>query len=109
MNEADDLFSKAYELDIVDDKPDESIELCERALALDPDSYRVRVYLGMLLADHGKTTAEQKRGHDKLLKQSEGQPILALSVIRGSKNPLFITWAFGIGMTAVTLAPVCFF
>lgn len=66
MSEADDLFSQAYELDVVEEKPLEAIELCKRALAVDPDNYRIRVYLGMLLADNG-TTEEKKHGRDEFI------------------------------------------
>ena len=66
MSEAGDLFSQAYELDVVEEKPYEAIELCKGALGLDPENYRIRVYLGMLLADHGNPE-ERKRGRDEFI------------------------------------------
>jgi tetratricopeptide (TPR) repeat protein len=66
MSEADDLFSQAYELNVVEEKPDEAIELCKRGLELDPDNYRIRVYLGMLLSDNG-TPEEKKLARDEFI------------------------------------------
>lgn len=66
MSEADDLFSRAYELNVVEEKPYEAIELCKRALEVDPNNYRIRVYLGMLLADNG-TGEEKKRARDEFI------------------------------------------
>jgi tetratricopeptide (TPR) repeat protein len=51
--EAEELYSQAYGLAVVDEQPREAIELCRKALELEPDHYRVRVFLGMLLDDHG--------------------------------------------------------
>jgi tetratricopeptide (TPR) repeat protein len=53
MSEADDLFNDAYKLHVLEEKHQEAIELCRRALEIEPDNYRVRIFLGMLLGDHG--------------------------------------------------------
>jgi tetratricopeptide (TPR) repeat protein len=53
MSEADDLFSQAYQLLVVEEKHREAIDLCRKALEIEPDNYRVLVFLGMLLGDHG--------------------------------------------------------
>ncbi|HEV7744768.1 MAG TPA: tetratricopeptide repeat protein [Pyrinomonadaceae bacterium] len=53
MPEADDLFSQAYKLHVVEEKHREAIDLCRKALEIEPDNYRVLVFLGMLLGDHG--------------------------------------------------------
>ena len=53
IQEAEELFKAAYGLAVVDDQPREAIELCRQALEIEPDHYRARVYLGMLLDDHG--------------------------------------------------------
>jgi tetratricopeptide (TPR) repeat protein len=66
MSEADDLFSQAYELAVVEEQPHKAIELCKRALVLDPDNYRIRVYLGTLLADSG-TPEEKKSARDEFI------------------------------------------
>jgi tetratricopeptide (TPR) repeat protein len=58
MSEADDLFAEAYGLSVVDKKHREAIDICRQALTIDPNNWRVRVFLGMLLSDHG--TAEEK-------------------------------------------------
>ena len=54
MSEAEDLFNDAYKLHVVEEKHQEAIELCRRALKIEPDNYRVQVFLGMLLGDYGK-------------------------------------------------------
>jgi tetratricopeptide (TPR) repeat protein len=53
MSEADGLFKQAYGLHVVDERTGEAIELCRQALEIEPDHYRARVFLGMLLDDHG--------------------------------------------------------
>jgi tetratricopeptide (TPR) repeat protein len=53
MKEADELFSQAYALDVVDERPREAIDLCRKVLEIAPDHYRARVFLGMLLDDQG--------------------------------------------------------
>ncbi len=58
MAEADDLFAQAYGLSVVDEKHREAIDVCRQALTVDPNNWRSRVFLGMLLSDHG--TAEEK-------------------------------------------------
>jgi tetratricopeptide (TPR) repeat protein len=54
MSQAEELFNQAYKLSVVEEKHREAIELCREALKLEPDNYRVLVYLGMLLGDHGR-------------------------------------------------------
>lgn len=58
MTEADKLFTEAYGLSVVDEKHREAIDICRHALTIDPNNWRVRVFLGMLLSDHG--TAGEK-------------------------------------------------
>jgi len=58
MSQADDLFAEAYRLNVVEEEHRKAIEICKKALALDANNYRIRVYLGMLLADYG--TPEEK-------------------------------------------------
>jgi hypothetical protein len=53
MSEAEELFNQAYGLAVADDQPREAIELCRKVLEMEPDHYRSRVFLGMLLDDHG--------------------------------------------------------
>jgi len=53
MSEADELFNQAYGLHVVDESTREAIELCRRALEIEPDHYRACVFLGMLLDDYG--------------------------------------------------------
>ena len=53
MSEVEDLFNEAYCLDVVEEHHAEAIELCRQALKVDPDNYRVKVFLGGLLGDHG--------------------------------------------------------
>jgi tetratricopeptide (TPR) repeat protein len=53
MREAEELFNRAYGLAVVDDQPREAIEVCRKALEIEPDHCRARVFLGMLLDDHG--------------------------------------------------------
>lgn len=62
MSEADDLFSQAYQLHVVEEKHREAIDLCRKALEIEPDNYRALVFLGMLLGDHGSEseTAEAR-------------------------------------------------
>lgn len=52
MSEADELFDKAYSAHVVDERTTDAIDLCRRALELEPDHYRTRVFLGMLLDDY---------------------------------------------------------
>jgi tetratricopeptide (TPR) repeat protein len=54
MLKAEELFNQAYNLSVVEEKHREAIDLCRKALELEPDNYRVLVYLGMLLGDHGR-------------------------------------------------------
>jgi len=64
MSEADDLFARAYGLSVVDEKHGEAIDICREALTLDPGNWRVHVFLGMLLSDHGTTDErEEARKH----------------------------------------------
>jgi tetratricopeptide (TPR) repeat protein len=53
MSEADELYYRAYSLDVVDEQPREAIEVCRKVLEIEPDHYLARVFLGMLLDDHG--------------------------------------------------------
>jgi hypothetical protein len=53
MTEADELFSQAYGLSVVDEQPREAIEVCRKVLEIEPDHYWARVFLGILLDDHG--------------------------------------------------------
>ena len=53
MSEVDSLFDQAYKLHVVDENHREAIVLCRRALAIEPNNYRIRVFLGMLLGDYG--------------------------------------------------------
>lgn len=53
MSKAEELFNEAYKLSVVEEKHREAIDLCRKALEVEPDNYRVLVYLGILLGDHG--------------------------------------------------------
>jgi tetratricopeptide (TPR) repeat protein len=53
MSKTEELFTQAYNLSVVEEKHREAIDLCRKALEIDPDDYRVLVFLGMLLGDHG--------------------------------------------------------
>ncbi|HEV7744772.1 MAG TPA: hypothetical protein VGO56_07230 [Pyrinomonadaceae bacterium] len=53
MSRVEELFDQAYKLSILEEKHREAIDLCRRALEIEPDNYRVLVFLGMLLGDHG--------------------------------------------------------
>jgi hypothetical protein len=53
MQEAEDLFNTAYGLAVVADQPRKAIDLCRKVLEIEPDHCRARVFLGMLLDDHG--------------------------------------------------------
>ena len=53
MPEAEELFNQAYGLEVVDERTREAIQLCRQALEIEPDHYRARVFLGMLLDEHG--------------------------------------------------------
>ena len=53
MSEAQKLLAEAYKLHVVDEKHKEAIQLCRQALEIEPGDYRVRVFLGILLGDHG--------------------------------------------------------
>lgn len=64
MSEADELFDKAYAAHVVDERTTDAIDLCRLALELEPDHYRARVFLGMLLDDHGGLEQRtESRGH----------------------------------------------
>jgi len=73
MSEVDDLFNEAYKLEVLEEKPREAIELCRRTLELDPDNYRVRVFLGMLLGDHGsaEVVSESRQHFVDAIKKAE--------------------------------------
>jgi tetratricopeptide (TPR) repeat protein len=58
MSEADELFAEAYRLSVVKEKHRQAIDICRQALTIDPNNWRVLIFLGMLLSDHG--TAEEK-------------------------------------------------
>jgi len=47
------LLDEAYRLSVVEEKHREAIELCRKALKIEPNNYRIQVFLGMLLGDHG--------------------------------------------------------
>jgi tetratricopeptide (TPR) repeat protein len=53
MTKTDELFNQAYNLSVVEERHREAIDLCRKALEIEPDNYRVLVFLGMLLGDHG--------------------------------------------------------
>ncbi|SRR6266480_722911 len=53
MSNADELYHQAYGLHVVDEQSREAIEVCRKVLEIDPDHYSARVFLGMLLDDHG--------------------------------------------------------
>ena len=53
MSEADELYYQAYSLDVVDEQPRRAIGVCRKILEIEPDHYLARVFLGMLLDDHG--------------------------------------------------------
>jgi tetratricopeptide (TPR) repeat protein len=80
MSEVDDLFNEAYKLEVLEEKPREAIELCRRALEIEPDNYRVRVFLGMLLSDHG--SAEE---------QSESRQHFVDAITKAQTASLFCT------------------
>ncbi len=73
MSEVDELFNEAYKLDVIEEKPREAIELCRRALEIDPHNYRVRVFLGMLLGDHGSAEeiSESRQHFVNAVKEAE--------------------------------------
>ena len=56
MSSVGELLDEAYRLSVVEEKHREAIDVCRRALAIEPENYRLLVYLGMLLSDHGNTT-----------------------------------------------------
>jgi len=66
MTEADALFAKAYDLNVVEEQHEKAISICRQALELEPNNYRVRVYLGMLLSDYG-TAEQQEEGRKHFL------------------------------------------
>lgn len=66
MSKADKLFNQAYNWSVVEEKHREAIDLCRKALEVEPDHYRVRVYLGMLLAEHG-TNEERSEGRQQFV------------------------------------------
>ncbi len=63
MSKAEEFFSQAYNLSIVERKHREAIDLCRKALEVEPDNFRMLVFLGMLLGDHGngEEIAEARR------------------------------------------------
>jgi tetratricopeptide (TPR) repeat protein len=63
MSHAEEMFNQAYHLSIVERNHREAIDLCRKALEVEPDNYRVLVFLGMLLGDHGsgEEVAEARR------------------------------------------------
>jgi tetratricopeptide (TPR) repeat protein len=94
MSEVDDLFNEAYKLEVLEEKPREAIELCRRALELDPDNYRVRVFLGMLLAITAARKRYRKAGNI-LSTPSRKQKRLPIFARLGPKRPLSTIWVFG--------------
>lgn len=66
MSDAEELFNQAYTLSVVEEKYRAAIDLCRKALELESDNYRIQVYLGMLLADHG-TNEERSEGRQHLV------------------------------------------
>jgi tetratricopeptide (TPR) repeat protein len=50
---AEELFNQAYNLSVVEEKHRDAIHLCRKALEIEPHNYRILVFLGMLLGDHG--------------------------------------------------------
>lgn len=61
MKTVQELFDNAYSLSIVEEKHDEAIALCRKALKIEPRNYRVKVFLGMLLGDHAQNGLEEAR------------------------------------------------
>ena len=53
MSKTEELFNQAYNLSVVEERHGEAIDLCRKALEIEPDNYKVLVFLGMLLGDHG--------------------------------------------------------
>lgn len=49
--EPDALFNEAYRLHTVEEDDPAAINLCRKALEMDPNHYRARVFLGILLSD----------------------------------------------------------
>jgi hypothetical protein len=45
-------FNQAFNLSVVEEKHREAIDLCRKALEVEPDNYRVLVFVGILLGDH---------------------------------------------------------
>ncbi len=66
MSKAEELFNRAYNLSVVEEKHHEAIDLCRKALEVEPENYRVLVYLGMLLCDHG-TNEEMSEGRQQFV------------------------------------------
>jgi hypothetical protein len=63
MSKAEEFFGQAYNLSIVKRKHRKAIDLCRKALEVEPENFRVLVFLGILLGDHGRgeEVAEARR------------------------------------------------
>ncbi len=73
MNTAEKVFNEAYTA-AVNGAPHMAIKHCREALRLDPHNFKFKVYLGILLDDHG-TPSESEEAKTLFINAIQGSPL----------------------------------